>query len=619
MEIEYFVLDNFINCNFDASSFSSSYKSFSLLKNFVCDNDYFISSDMIEKLINENEKFRNAIEYIYERYFIQISDNDFSNFDNKILVTSLKKYLTFSKEQLLIIGDESEEVDYDDSDNNYEDGIKIYLCEIGKYPLLTADEEIELVNKIKNGDKNAREKFLNSNLRLVVSIAKKYHCDSLTFLDLVQEGSLGLMQALNKFDVSLGYKFSTYATWWINQYILRAIVDKGSIIRIPTHAYEKNLKYKAMYSKLCTTLNREPTNEEIAQKLNISKKELEDIIKYDYDITSTNTPVNEDQDSELGDFLPSDENIEKNVIDSLLHDELMDLIEIANLNDREKKVLLLRNGFINNRAYTLEEIAFMFKLTKERIRKIEINALKKIRKTEKVSNLLIYSQNIEKAQAFINSLNKKSVNKRKSTDVNNSFDYSYNEQLQQCLSSMYKTYSKDKIKFMLSNLSEFDLNILSLINSNNYISLEQFDYFNKILFFKIKFLLINSDEVAVQKKEEKYVNDVINFKNQIEGYYIEKKYTDLNEYDCDCIIEYLNSEKILKFKYMFQFKSVICIMLKYGYFNGKCLSNESICELLKTSEKSVVKYINFILERYKDYMEFFKIVDSDEINKIIKL
>lgn len=617
MEIEYSVLDNFINCNFDASSFSSSYKSFSLLKKFVCDNDYFISSDMIEILINENEKFRNAIEYIYERYFIQISDNDFTNFDNEILVTSLKKYLTFSKEQLLIIGDESEEVDYDDSDNNYEDGIKIYLCEIGKYPLLTADEEIELANKIKNGDKNAREKFLNSNLRLVVSIAKKYHCDSLTFLDLVQEGSLGLMQALNKFDVSFGYKFSTYATWWINQYILRAIVDKGSIIRIPTHAYEKNLKYKAMYSKLCATLNREPTNEEIAQELNISKKELEDIIKYDYDITSTNTPVNEVQDSELGDFLPSDENIENSIMDSLLYDELMNLIKIAKLDDREKKILLLRNGFINNRAYTLEEIAFMFKLTKERIRQIEINALNKIRKTRKVNDLLIYSQNFEKSKSFIDSINKKNTsNRRKNT---NNIDYSYNKQLQHCLLLIYKIYSKDKIKFMLSNLSEFDLNIISLINSNSDISFEQFDYFNKILFYKMKFLLINSNMETIQKKEEKYINDVAIFKNQIEGYYIEKKYNELNEYDCDCIIEYLSSGNLLKFKDMFQFKSVICIMLKYGYFNGKCLSNDSICELLNTSEKLVDKYIYFILERYKDYKEFFKIVDSDEINKIIKL
>lgn len=614
MEIDYFILDSFVNCNFNSSSFSSAYESFSLLKNFLNDNNYQINSDMIEKLINENEKFCIAIEYIYEEYFIQILNNDFTNIDNDILVNSLKKYLDFSKEQLLIIDNESDRDDYDDSNNNYEDSIKKYFSEIGKYPLLTQDEEIELAYKIKQGDKDARKRFINSNLRLVVSIAKRYHCDTLTFLDLIQEGNLGLMQALEKFDIALGYKFSTYATWWINQYILRAIIDKGNTIRIPVHAYERFLKYKSIQSKLVNKLNRQPTNDEIAKELNVSVNEIEEIFKYDYNMTSLNATINENQDSELGDFLQSDEDLEMDIDNTLLKKDIMDLIENSNLSDREIKITLLRNGFVNNRVYTLEEIAKMFKLTKERIRQIEAKALIKLRKSKKVIDLVWYSQNIDGATSVIESYRKKKyiIAKEDSKDSIEIVD-SYTEHIKRFLSPLYQKYSEDIIYFILSNLNEYELNIIESVNNGTEISINQFDYFNKILIFKIKFLLSNSSSLSLKKKEDSFIDAMMKFKNQIEGYYIREEYSELSKEDCDFILDLLNNDKLLKFINMFSFRDIICFVLKCGYVNGKQLSINFISELLNISEKNVVSSINKMLKKYNnDYQSFFELIDCDE-------
>lgn len=615
MKIDYYVLNEFINSNFnDIKSFESTYDSFELLNRFITNNNYEINTNLIDNLITENEKFYIALDYIYEKYNVQILNNDFSIFDNDILVDSLKRFIIFNNLLLTYEKKETEEDNYKESDSYNEDGIVKYFKEIGKIPLLSNEEEIELAYKVKNGDKEARKKFINSNLRLVVSIAKKYHCDKMSLLDLIQEGNLGLMQALEKYDVSLGYKFSTYATWWINQYISRAIIDKGSTIRLPVHAYEKFQRYKNVQIKLSIQLNRKPTIEEISQVLNISIKEVEDIIKYDYEFASLNAPVNDEEDSELGDFLPSDEELEKDIINSLLNSELKNLMEEANLNNREINVLLLRNGFINNRVYKLDEIAQLFKLTRERIRQIEERALDKIRRTKSVKDFIVYSQNISETINYINSYkNKKILDKQNSEKQKIEEFFSYKERIQNILQELYKKYSEDKIKFMLSRLDIDDLDLLNSFSNENDITIEQFDYFNKILFFRIKFYLAYSNQVSVETRKKSFVNAMMKYKSQVEGYYLTRKYTELNEEDCDFLIDLLNSDKLLVFSNMFSFRDVICIILSSGYVNGKKLSIDFISELLNIPKKNIINSINIMLKKYNNsYESIFEIINNYE-------
>ena len=604
---------DFINCKFtEITSFDSAYEKFCLLDTLIKSHNYELSMELIDELIIKNERFYIALEFIYEKYHKQILDKDFLNIDSSLLIEVLKRYDYFNNSKLLDIDDISDDSYFNETSDNYGNSVAKYLKEIGKYPLLTQQEEIELAYKIKFGDNTAREKFLNSNLRLVVSIAKKYHCDNLSFLDLIQEGNLGLIQALEKFDVTLGYKFSTYATWWINHYITKAIIDKGSAIRIPVHAYEKFLKYKSIQNKLELDLNREPTIEEIALELKMTPKEVSEIVKYDYDITSINNVINEDQDSELGDLLPDNEDIELSTINSLLKEDIINLIKTSNLSEREIKILLLRNGFINDKVYTLEEIARMYNLTKERIRQLEEKALAKLRKSKRVNDFLCYSQDIKNSKTFLETLNKKQRS-TKEQKIIAEITYSYNAEIKKSLSNLFKKYSKEKIGFMLSNFSEYELNIIDSINKESEISFEQFDYFNKVLKHKIKFYLHNSKPVDLEKSNENFINTMKRFKNQVEGYYIRNNYTELAEDDCDCIIDFLNSDKLLKFIDMFQFKNIICVLLKYGYFNNKCLSISFISNLLRVPEKTVNGYINSIIVKYENYTDIFDIIDNDKI------
>ncbi len=604
---------NFINYKFiEITSYDSAYEKFCLLDTLIKSHNYEISLELIDELIIKNEKFYTALEFIYEKYYNQILDNDFSNIDNDLLKEVLKRYNYFNNLRLLDEDDISGDNYYNETSDNYGNSVAKYLKEIGNYPLLTPTEETELAYKIKFGDKVAREKFLNSNLRLVVSIAKKYHCENLSFLDLIQEGNLGLIQALEKFDVTLGYKFSTYATWWINHYITKAIIDKGSAIRIPVHAYEKFLKYKSIQNKLELDLNREPTIEEIALELKMTPKEVSEIVKYDYDITSINNVINEDQDSELGDLLPNGEDIELSTINSLLKEDIINLIKASNLDDREIKIILLRNGFINDKVYTLEEIARMYNLSRERIRQLEEKGLKKLRKSKKIKDFLCYSQDIKKSKVFLETINKKNRSTREQKIIDK-ITYSYSVEIKKSLSNLFKKYSKEKIGFMLSNFSEYELNIIDSINKESEISFEQFDYFNKVLKHKIKFYLHNSKPIDLEKSNENFINTMTRFKNQIEGYYIRNNYTELSEDDCDCIIDFLNSDKLLKFIDMFQFKNIICVLLKYGYFNNKCLSISFISNLLRVPEKTVNGYINSIIVKYENYTDIFDIIDNDKI------
>lgn len=273
---------------------------------------------------------------------------------------------------------------------NIEDPVRMYLKEIGKVPLLSSEEEIELAKRMEMGDEEAKKRLAEANLRLVVSIAKRYVGRGMQFLDLIQEGNLGLIKAVEKYDYSKGFKFSTYATWWIRQAITRSIADQARTIRIPVHMVETINRLVRTSRQLLQELGREPYPEEVAEKLEMPVERVREIMKISQDPVSLETPIGEEEDSHLGDFI-QDEHVQVPVdaaTFTLLHEQLMEVLDT--LTDREQKVLRLRFGLDDGRPRTLEEVGKEFNVTRERIRQIEAKALRKLRHPSRSKKLKDY-------------------------------------------------------------------------------------------------------------------------------------------------------------------------------------------------------------------------------------
>ena len=271
-----------------------------------------------------------------------------------------------------------------------EDPVRMYLKEIGKVPLLSADEEVELAKRMAEGDEDAKKRLAEANLRLVVSIAKRYVGRGMLFLDLIQEGNLGLIKAVEKFDYHKGFKFSTYATWWIRQAITRAIADQARTIRIPVHMVETINKLIRVSRQLLQELGREPTPEEIAAELDMPVERVREILKISQEPVSLETPIGEEEDSHLGDFI-QDDNVPvpaEAAAQTLLKEQLDEVLDT--LTEREQKVLCLRFGLEDGRARTLEEVGKEFDVTRERIRQIEAKALRKLRHPSRSRKLKDY-------------------------------------------------------------------------------------------------------------------------------------------------------------------------------------------------------------------------------------
>ena len=292
--------------------------------------------------------------------------------------------------------EEEEEVDMENLDLSVPEGISIedpvrmYLKEIGKVPLLSAEEEIDLAQRMEEGDEDAKKRLAEANLRLVVSIAKRYVGRGMLFLDLIQEGNLGLIKAVEKFDYRKGYKFSTYATWWIRQAITRAIADQARTIRIPVHMVETINKLIRVSRQLLQELGREPTPEEIAEEMNMGVERVREILKISQEPVSLETPIGEEEDSHLGDFI-QDDNVPvpaDAAAFTLLKEQLVEVL--GTLTEREQKVLRLRFGLDDGRARTLEEVGKEFNVTRERIRQIEAKALRKLRHPSRSRKLKDY-------------------------------------------------------------------------------------------------------------------------------------------------------------------------------------------------------------------------------------
>lgn len=337
--------------------------------------------DTLEKLNLEPEEIEKVYEALESANIDVIEEIDDDNIEPDI------EDLEEIEEEIKI--DEVTNLDVPDT-VNIDDPVRLYLKEIGKIPLLSAEEEIECAKKMMDGDEKAKKKLSEANLRLVVSIAKKYVGRGMLFLDLIQEGNLGLIKAVEKFDYRKGYKFSTYATWWIRQAITRAIADQARTIRIPVHMVETINKLIRTSRHLLQQLGREPTIEEIAAEMEMPVERVKEIKKVAQEPVSLETPIGEEEDSHLGDFIPDDDAPSPSELAAytLLREQLEEIIQT--LTPREAKVLKLRFGLEDGKARTLEEVGKEFQVTRERIRQIEAKALRKLRHPSRSKKLKDY-------------------------------------------------------------------------------------------------------------------------------------------------------------------------------------------------------------------------------------
>lgn len=338
--------------------------------------EYQEISDFFQKMELNAEEFEKILDCLESNSIdvLRISDDD----DDDILITEEDEI-------------EVEKIDLSVPDGvSTEDPVRMYLKEIGKVPLLNADEEIDLAKRMELGDQEAKKRLAEANLRLVVSIAKRYVGRGMLFLDLIQEGNLGLIKAVEKFDYRKGYKFSTYATWWIRQAITRAIADQARTIRIPVHMVETINKLIRVSRQLLQELGREPSPEEIAEEMNMPVERVREILKISQEPVSLETPIGEEEDSHLGDFI-QDDNVPvpaDAAAFTLLKEQLVEVL--GTLTEREQKVLRLRFGLDDGRARTLEEVGKEFSVTRERIRQIEAKALRKLRHPSRSRKLKDY-------------------------------------------------------------------------------------------------------------------------------------------------------------------------------------------------------------------------------------
>ncbi|MDO5716579.1 MAG: RNA polymerase sigma factor RpoD [Tissierellia bacterium] len=351
---------------------------------------HFITYQDIADHLSEFQLDVARIEKIYKKFEelnIELTDKEIYSIKNTMEKDKTIDVLEDEDDDDLLVKDDDKSEIFVPKGVKVDDPVRMYLKEIGKISLLTAEEEVSIAKRMEQGDESAKSELAEANLRLVVSIAKRYMGRGMPFLDLIQEGNLGLMKAVEKFEYKKGFKFSTYATWWIRQAITRAIADQARTIRIPVHMVETINKLLRVQRQLLQELGREPTPEEIAEEMELNVEKVREIQKISQEPVSLETPIGEEEDSHLGDFIPDEEILSPQdaATNTMLRDQLFKTLD--SLNEREQKVLRLRFGLDDGKTRTLEEVGKVFDVTRERIRQIEAKALRKLRHPKRSDKL----------------------------------------------------------------------------------------------------------------------------------------------------------------------------------------------------------------------------------------
>ncbi len=502
------LLNNYITQKIvNISSYAEAIKYFKKLSRFLETYNYVPNPDLLIELITKNGIFNKIIVTIFNEYHVQITSGKVEElFDDSLLLSTIDTYCMLNNIEI----NEEENITqdyYDASELSTTDTVRMYLIEIGKRPLLSIEQERDLAIRIAEGDSKARKLFIESNLKLVVSIARKYIGRGLSFLDLIQEGNLGLMTAVDKYNVNKGYKFSTYATYWIRQVITRAIADKGRNVRIPVHMYEKVGLYKKAITKLEDKLGRSPTINEMANEMGLSISEVTKLHKLQGDTISINSFIGDEKDSELGNFIPSFEQTPEDIaIDETLKSQIRNLFEKCNLKPREIDVLMLRYGFNDRNPMTLDELGKKYHLTHERVRQIEAGAIMKIRMSEHIKEFAAYTIHPEQSLQNIEEFREKYRESKNPyykvflKDDCKTKERNSEEEMPrlQTIYEYFKDYTKEQVDEMLTRLTDEERALVTIrygedLNNpvSTKLSKEQINKFYGSLVPKMKRLLSN--------------------------------------------------------------------------------------------------------------------------------
>ena len=615
------VINNLVNKEFkNCKSYNDSIKNLETIEKIFKKLNYIPNPDIIMRLIDENLLLSETIKIIVNKDLDIITKGEINKiFDNDTIILIIESYCMMNNIKIQESEEDNEE--FEENIINYEgeniDIVKLYLNEISRRKLLTLDEEIKLTKRIKDGDEEAKKIFIESNLRLVVSVARKHLNQGLSFLDLIQEGNIGLMKAVDKFDSSKGYRFSTYATWWIRQGITRAISNKSRNVRIPVYLHRRINKFNKVAKELEMKYGREAKIEEIANELKISVKYAQEIYQYKNDSISINLLVGDDKDNELGNIISS-KNIgpDEQAMTDLMKFQVKQLLEKCNLKPIEKEVILLRFGF-NNTPMTLGEIGNIYNITGERVRQIEASALMKLRKYKNITDFAEYMENPKEAINNIEIYRKKYKNSGSNTKsfLKNVRREKEDDNMVKTIYEYFKNYSKEEVDKVLSTLSDESLELIRIrygddltVPVNNKLTEEQRKKFYGSVMAQIKRLLENPDikrrKVQKNEIEEKKIEST----SIVENVQTKNNLVETNEEHTSKITkdDYINMIKLFKtsnFKQMISnlgSKESIIISLRMGYIDGKYFSVDAIAEFLDIERDEVSKIIKEVLLNYKE-------------------
>lgn len=615
------VINNLIDKEFkECKSYNDSIENLKTIEKIFKKLNYIPNPDITMKLIDENLLLSETIKIIVNNDLDIITKGEINKiFDNDTIILIIESYCMMNNIKIQEYGEDNKE--FEENIINYEgetiDIVKLYFNEISRRKLLTLDEEIRLTRRIKDGDEEARKIFIESNLRLVVSVARKHLNQGLSFLDLIQEGNIGLMKAVDKFDSSKGYRFSTYATWWIRQGITRAISNKSRNVRIPVYLHRRINKFNKVAKELEMKYGREAKIEEIANELKISVKYAQEIYQYKNDSISINLLVGDDKDNELGNIISS-KNIgpDEQAMTDLMKFQVKQLLEKCNLKPVEKKVILLRFGF-NNTPMTLGEIGNIYNISRQRVNQIEASALMKLRKYKNITDFAGYMENPKEA---INNIEIYRKEYRNSGRITKSFlkDVRREKEDDNMVKTIYeyfKNYSKEEVDKVLSTLSEESLELIRIrygddltVPVNNKLTEEQRKKFYGSVMAQIKRLLENPDikrrKVQKNEIEEKKIESTSNAKNvQTKNNLVETNEEHTSKITKDDYINMIKLFKTSNFKQMMSnlgSKESIIISLRMGYIDGKYFSVDAIAEFLDIERDEVSKIIKEVLLNYKE-------------------
>lgn len=611
------IVNNFIKKNIKPQNkYQDNIISFEKIVNFFHDFDCFPPPNLLTELIDKNDTLNKILQDVVEnnleilqKYDIdsKFSDDISKNF---IELYCLKNNIEIKKD------DDIQEEDYtefitDITNTVYtDDSVKMYLQEIHK-PILTKEQEKSLALRIRNGDEKAKELFIERNLRLVIKVARKYTGHGISFLDLIQEGNLGLIKAVDKFDVTKGYKFSTYATCWIRQSIQRSLGDKSRNIRLPVHLYEKVKKYELLKKELSLKFNREPTFEELSKKMRVS---IDTIYKYErleHDTISLNMIVG-DEDSELEDFISlSTESIDNQFIEENLKDVIENLLKNSNLTTKEIDILKLRFGIGTNDPKTLEETGKIYGVSRERIRQIQEKALKKIRRSYNVKELAIYMDNPKEAKKNIDryrlkyqqhSLQKIKLKDRKESELKMEMQEKTKRKSKDNLYEYFSDYSKPEVSKVISRLDEDELELLHKRYGDNLLEPVKNDIDadeKKVIISNIIpriQRMLEGKKVRRRKNNQKPQSTIVEEKTEETV----QPQNSLNKEDYKQILGIFHNPEFLEMTKKKPLDECLIMSLKLGYFQEKCFSTDAIADFLDVDKEYVINITKQGLNSYKE-------------------